>query len=73
MDCGSTKNYLRMKNGSLANQLVFGRNPTLPNLMGENNHSSLERGGEEDYLRGILNVIHKTMVSQIHQESEDKL
>ena len=42
----SAKNSLGMKDGYSPNQLVFGRNPNLPNLLGENTPSSLERGGE---------------------------
>ena len=30
----AAKNCLSMKNGFSANQLMFGRNPTLPNLIG---------------------------------------
>ena len=43
----TAKNCLSMKNSFSANQLVFGRNTILPNLMRENISSSLKRGGEE--------------------------
>ena len=58
----SAKNSLGMRDGYSPNQLVFGRNPNLPNLLGENTPSSLERGGEEEYLSGILNAIHQARV-----------
>ena len=41
------KNCLSMKTGFSTSQLVLGRSPTIPNLMGENSSSILERGQEE--------------------------
>ena len=63
---------MAVKNGFSPNQLVFGRNPVLPNLIGENNPSSHERGGQEEYLRGTMNSIHKSSVEHIQQESEER-
>ena len=72
MDIG-IQEFLSMKNGFSPNHLVFERNPILPNLIGENNPSSLERGGKEEYLRGTLNAIQESRVAHIQQESEEKL
>ena len=55
----SAKNSLGMRDGHSPNQLVFGRNPNLPNVLGENTPSSLERGLKEEYLRDTLNTILK--------------
>ena len=55
----SAKNSLGMKDEYSPNQLVFGRNPNLPNLLGENTTISLERGSEEEYLMGTFNDIHQ--------------
>ena len=41
----AAKNGLGMREGFTPNQLVFGRNPILPNLIGKNTSNSLERGG----------------------------
>ena len=62
MDIG-IQEFLSMKNGFSPNHLVFERNPILPNLIGENNPSSLERGGKEEYLRGTLNAEEKRKIS----------
>ena len=69
----STKDSLRMKDGYSPNQLVFGRNPNLPNLLEENIPSSLESGGEEEYMRGTLNAIHEARVAHIQMESDRKV
>ena len=66
-------NGLMMKDGFSPGQLVFERNQYLLNLIGENNPSSLERGEEEDYLRGTLNAIHQARVAHIQMESEDRV
>ena len=56
----AAKNGLGMRDGFAPNHLAFGKIPILPNLMGKNNPSSLEEGGEEEFLRRTLNVIYKT-------------
>ena len=56
----AAKNGLGMREGFSPNQLVFGRNLTLPNLIGKDTPSSLEREGEEEHLMGTLNVIPTT-------------
>ena len=67
----AAKNCLSMKNSFSPNQLVFGRNPILTNLIRENNPSSLERGREEENLRGTWNAIHKSRVVHIQQKSKE--
>ena len=52
------KNCFNMKDGLTPNQLEFGKNPTLPNLMGEKTLSTLEREvperGSECFTKGWL-------------------
>ena len=49
-------------NGSFSpNQLVFGKNPLLPNLMGDKSSSAVsrEKGMEESIVRDTLNAMYK--------------
>ena len=57
----SARNCLVNNGGFSPNQLVFGKNPSLPNLMGEESSSpaSREKGLEEGIVRDTLNVMHK--------------
>ena len=65
-----------MKGGFPPNQLVVGRNHILPNLMGDDKPSCLERGGRgkggEEYLRRMLDDIHRSRIAHIKQESREK-
>ena len=53
------KNGIGMREGSSPNQLVFGKNPILSNLMEKNTSSSLERM-ERRIFEKYFNAIHKT-------------
>ena len=61
--------------GFSPNQLVFGKNPILPNLMGEESSSpaSLENGTEEGMVRETLNAMHKAREVFIKNEACNKL
>ena len=69
------RNSLVNNGGFSPNQLVFGKNPALPNLVGEKSSSpaSRERGMEEDMVREVLNVVHKAREIFIRNESCNKL
>ena len=60
-----------MKGGFAPNQLVFGKNTCLPNLTGEMTPVSTETGGEEEYLRNILEGMKVAREIHIQQESND--
>ena len=71
----SAKNCLVNNGGFSPNQLVFGKNPSLPNLMGEesSNPASRERGLEESIIRDALNAMHKAREVFIKNESCNKI
>ena len=69
------RNCLMNNGGFSPNQLVFGKNPILPNLMGEESSSpaSLENGTEEGMVRETLNAMHKAREVFIKNEACNKL
>ena len=69
------KNCLTNQNGFSPNELVFGRNPILPNVTKESGYrlTSLERGQEEELVRDSLNAMHKAREVYIRNESCNKL
>ena len=69
------RNCLVNNGGFSPNQLVFGRNPALPNLVGEesSNPASREKGTEEGFVRDTLNAIQKAREVFIRNESCSKL
>ena len=71
----SARNCLVNNGGFSPNQLVFGKNPSLPNLMGEGSSSpaSRERGLEERIVRESLNAMHKAREVFIKNESCNKI
>ena len=71
----SARNSLTNNGGFSPNQLVFGKNPSLPNLMGEDSSSpaSREKGSEESIVREALNAMHKAREAFIRNESCNKI
>ena len=71
----SARNSLTNNGGFSPNQLVFGKNPSLPNLMGEEGSSpaSREEGSEENIVREALNAMHKAREVFIKNESCNKI
>ena len=71
----SARNCLVNNGGFSPNQLVFGKNPFLPNLMGEESSSpaSREKGLEEGIVRDTLNAMHKARETFIKNESCNKI
>ena len=69
------RNCLVNNGGFSPNQLVFGKNPALPNLMGEEGSSpaSREKGFEEKIVRESLNAMHKAREVFIKNESCNKI
>ena len=69
------RNCLLNNGGFSPNQLVFGKNPALPNLMGDATSSpaSRERGTEEGVVRDTLNALHKAREVFIKNESCNKI
>ena len=69
------RNCLVNNGGFSPNQLVFGKNPSLPNLMGEESSSpaSREKGMEEGIVRDTLNAMHKAREVFIRNESCNKI
>lgn len=69
------RNCLVNNGGFSPNQLVFGKNPILPNLTGEDGSSpaSREKGSEEEMAREALNAMHKAREIHIKNESCDKI
>ena len=69
------RNCLVNNGGFSPNQLVFGKNPLLPNLMGEESSSpaSREKGMEESIVRDTLNAMHKAREVFIKNEACNKL
>ena len=71
----SARNSLTNNGGFSPNQLVFGRNPAIPNLVGEGGSSpaSREKGWEEEVVRENLNAMHKAREVFIKNESCNKI
>lgn len=69
------RNCLMSNGGFSPNQLVFGKNPSLPNLMGEESSSpaSREKGMEESIIRDTLNAMHKAREVFVKNESCNKI
>ena len=69
------RNCLVNNGGFSPNQLVFGKNPALPNLMGEEGSSpaSREKGFEEKIVRESLNAMHKAREVFMKNESCNKI
>ena len=69
------RNCLVNNGGFSPNQLVFGKKPLLPNLMGEESSSpaSREKGMEESIVRDTLNAMHKAREVFIKNEACNKL
>ncbi len=65
------KNCLSSKGGFSPNQLVFGRNPVIPNLVDEEGMSvvSMERGQEEEIVKENLEAMQKAREVTIKNES----
>ena len=71
----SARNSLTNNGGFSPNQLVFGKNPSLPNLMGEESSSpaSRERGLEASIVRDALDAMHKAREVFIKNEACNKI
>ena len=70
----SARNSLMNQGGFAPNQLVFGKNPTIPNLIGEGSSSPASRElGEEDIMREELEALHEAREKFIQSESCNKL
>ena len=71
----SARNCLVNNGGFSPNQLVFGKNPSLPNLVGEESSSpaSREKGWEEKVVRDNLNAMHKARETFVRNESCNKI
>ena len=69
----AAKNALYDQKGFSPNQLVFGRNPAFPNMMGELNPAMVEEGNEMQMVRDNLNAMHKSRIIHVQQEAEAKI
>ena len=70
----SAKNCLHNQRGFSPNQLVFGRNPGLPNLQGETSISGLrDSGDEEQVMRENLEAMHHGRRVHVIQESDERV
>ena len=69
----SAKNALHNQRGFSPNQLVFGRNPALPDLQKDVSASGLKEENEEDVMRHNLEAIHKSRKIHIMQEADKRL
>ena len=69
------RNCLVHNRGFSPNQLVLGKNPSLPNSMGEESSSpaSREKGLEGSVVRDALNAMHKARETFIKNESCNKI
>lgn len=67
-----SKNTLSNNKGFSPNQLVFGFNGNIPTLMGEEN-PALYENDDNDYMRKLLNIIHKARISFIENEYSEKI
>ena len=66
------KNCLQMFNGFSANQLVFGRNPNLPNVLTDN-VAALDGVTESEVFASHLNILHAARRAFIQSESEERI
>ena len=69
----SAKNSLINNKGYSPNQLVFGKNPILPNVMGECSPAMCETENEEDTVRENLIAMKKAREVHIQQEASSKI
>src|SRR5215469_17403920 len=69
----SAHNCLSVKGGFSPNQLVFGRNPNLPNVWEDATPSALENNRESVMIRKLLQALHKSRETQIQQESSERI
>src|SRR5256885_13075342 len=69
----TAKNGLMMKGGFSPNQLVFGRNPYIPNIIDTEEPSFLERGNEIRLVRDHLNAMYRAREIHVQQESSEKM
>ena len=67
-----SKNSLQMICGFSSNQLVFGVNPRLPNVM-EENVAALEGSTMSEVLAKHLNILHESRKAFIRSESEERI
>ena len=66
------KNCLQMFNGFSANQLVFGRNPNLPNVLSDN-VAALDGKTQSEVFAYNLNILHASRRAFIKSESEERI
>ena len=70
----AAKNGLYNKQGYSPNQLVFGKNPSFPNLMDDEwNPAIIEEGYTLRIVKENLNAMHKARAIHIQQEAEEKI
>ena len=69
----ASKNALHNQRGFSPNQLVFGRNPALPDLQRDVKASELREESEEDVMRHNLEAMHKSREIHIQQEADNRL
>ena len=70
----AAKNSLYDNRGFSPNQIVFGKNPTLPNLMREDVLiPMMEEGNEERMVKENLVAMHKAREIHVQQEAEEKI
>ena len=70
----AAKNCLHNQRGFSPNQLVFGRNPGLPDLQGEVGIAGLRmKEAEEDVMRKNLEAMHQGRRIHVIQESDEKV
>ena len=66
------RNSLQMWNGFSSQQLVFGQNPNLPNIM-EENLSALEVTTSSEVFEKHLNTLHDTRKEFIQTEADERI
>ena len=69
----SARNCLSNFGGYSPNQLVFGKNPILPNVNVDENPPMLEEGNEEEIVRRNLVAMNNARVTQVEQEASKRL
>src|SRR5215469_7839953 len=69
----AAKNCLMMKSGYSPNQLVFGRNPYIPNIMEDERTLEAEEIDESNIMGENLRAMHKAREIHIQQESESRI
>ena len=69
----SARNCLNNRGGFSSNQLVFGKNPILPNVVEDESLSMMEEGNEEEIVRKNLCAINKARIAHIEQEASQKI